>query len=58
MSKDATNTEVKVKKSKSPKGKNYSKGHSCMLCEAKRTIRGKLCIRCRKEVVDAANEAM
>ncbi len=58
MSKDVTNTEVNSKKSKSPKGNNYTKAPSCMLCDAKRTIRGKLCIRCRKEVVDAANEAM
>ena len=55
-----TTTETTVKKAKSPKGKNYGKAPapSCILCEAKRTIRGKLCIRCRKEVVDAANEAM
>ena len=52
-----TTTETTVKKAKSPKGKNYGKALGCILCEAKRTIRGKLCIKCRKEVKDAAKEA-
>ncbi len=52
-----TTTETTVKKAKSPKGKNYGKAPGCIVCEAKRTIRGKLCIKCRKEVKDVAKEA-
>ena len=33
---------------KKKKGKNYNDAPSCIECNSKRTIRGKLCVKCRE----------
>ncbi len=43
-------TDVKTTEKKK-KGNDYLNGHPCTECNGKRTIRGKLCVKCREEVL-------
>lgn len=45
----------KITTEKKKKGTNYGNGHPCTECNSKRTIRGKLCVKCREEIRNKSN---
>ena len=47
-------TYIDINPVRKKKGKNYRKGHPCMVCDKPRFNRGRLCNKCRNEILKEA----